>query len=80
MYLSLLYPNPNNAQARKDLADPYAMHQTLSRIAEPEDRVLSFGNRPLWEKPPHPGADSKTPALGRGAFALGRALRRTSSR
>ena len=40
MYLSLLYLNPNNAQARKDLADPYAMHQTLSRIAEPEDRVL----------------------------------------
>jgi len=40
MYLSLLYPNPNNAQARKDLADPYAMHQTLSRIAGPEDRVL----------------------------------------
>ena len=40
MYLSLLYPNSNNAQARKDLADPYAMHQTLSRVVEPGDRVL----------------------------------------
>ena len=40
MYLSLLYPNPNNAQARKDLTDPYAMHQTLSRVVEPGDRML----------------------------------------
>ena len=40
MYLSLLYLNPNNAQARRDLADPYSMHQTLATVARPGDRVL----------------------------------------
>ena len=40
MYLSLLYPNPDHPLARKDLADPYAMHQTLVRITEPNDRLL----------------------------------------
>ncbi len=41
MYLSLLYPNPDNPRARKDLADPYALHQSLAHAVAP-------GDRPLW--------------------------------
>ncbi len=40
MYLSLLRLNPQNPLARRDLGDPYAMHQTLTRIAVPGDRLL----------------------------------------
>ena len=42
MYLSLFYPNPDHPLARKDLADPYALHQSLAHAAEPG------GDRPLW--------------------------------
>ncbi len=41
MYLSLLYPNPDHPRARKDLADPYSLHQSLAHAVAP-------GDRPLW--------------------------------
>ena len=41
MYLSLLYPNPDHSRARRDLYDPYALHQSLAHAVEP-------GDRPLW--------------------------------
>jgi len=41
VYLSLLYPNPDHPGARKDLANPYALHQSLAHAITP-------GDRPLW--------------------------------
>lgn len=40
MYLSKLTLNPRNRLARTDTANPYKMHQTLSRILEPEKNYL----------------------------------------
>ncbi len=40
MYLSKLTLNPRNRLARPDTANPYKMHQTLSRILEPEKNYL----------------------------------------
>ena len=40
MYLSKLALNPRNHLARADIANPYKMHQTLSRILEPDKNYL----------------------------------------
>jgi CRISPR system Cascade subunit CasE len=40
VYLSKLTLNPRNRLARTDTANPYKMHQTLSRILEPEKNYL----------------------------------------
>jgi CRISPR system Cascade subunit CasE len=41
MYLSLLTLNRNHTQVRKDIANPYSMHQTLMH-------VVAADARPLW--------------------------------
>ncbi len=40
MYFSRLTLNPRSRLARADAANPYKMHQTLSRILEPEKNYL----------------------------------------
>lgn len=40
MYFSRLTLNPRHRMARADAANPYKMHQTLSRILEPEKHYL----------------------------------------
>lgn len=46
MFLSKLVLDPNHAQARRDLANPYEMHRTLSRVyADSPDRKPA---RFLW--------------------------------
>ena len=40
VYLSKLTLNPRHRMARADAANPYKMHQTLSRILEPEKHYL----------------------------------------
>ncbi|TVT59214.1 MAG: type I-E CRISPR-associated protein Cas6/Cse3/CasE [Azoarcus sp. PHD] len=46
MYLSKLVLDPNHAQARRDLANPYEMHRTLSRVYadSPDSKAARF----LW--------------------------------
>lgn len=46
MYLSQLRLNPANGAARRDLADPYQMHRTLSRVFA--DRADARPGRFLW--------------------------------
>ena len=40
MYLSRLRLNPHDRKARRDLADPYRLHQTLAAAAGDDDRLL----------------------------------------
>ncbi len=40
MYLSLLHLNLDHRQVRKDVANPYSMHQTLARVLDGEPRFL----------------------------------------
>ena len=40
MYLSRLRLIPHNRKARRDLADPYRLHQTLTAVAGNDDRLL----------------------------------------
>lgn len=46
MYLSQLRLNPTNRAARRDLADPYQMHRTLSRVFAEDAHTRP--NRFLW--------------------------------
>lgn len=46
MYLSKLTLNPGHAQARRDLADPYEMHRTLTRAFVTDNQ--SAPERFLW--------------------------------
>ena len=43
MFLHRLYPNLRNREARRDLADPYAMHQTLCRAFVPPEKPMPPG-------------------------------------
>lgn len=46
MYLSKLVLDPRQAQARRDLADPYEMHRTLARVYAPDAETPP--SRFLW--------------------------------
>lgn len=46
MYLTKLTLDPLNAQARRDLADPYEMHRTLARVYAPD--AINPPCRFLW--------------------------------
>lgn len=47
MFLHRLILNPRNRDARRDIADPYAMHSTLCRAFVPEDKPMPPG-AVLW--------------------------------
>ncbi len=47
MFLHRLYLNARNSDARRDLADPYAMHSTLCRAFVPPERPMPPG-AVLW--------------------------------
>lgn len=50
MHLTRLRLDPQNAQARRDLADPYDMHRTLVRAFTPGEREVPL--RILWRLEP----------------------------
>jgi CRISPR system Cascade subunit CasE len=61
MFLHRLYLNTRNSDARRDLADPYAMHSTLCRAFVPPERPMPPGSV-LWRRET-PGSPLSTPVV-----------------